>query len=363
MTDQKDTRYAAGGGQPIVLGDASGKKKSKISDKKVTEIAKRMSDSDGDISDSDKNKKLDDSHRSSGKSKSKFPKKAKEPGFEDEALAGGEGGPRRGRSASPSELSHDPPSSPSRRGVTGTDAASVTSFRSFTSIRSYDPEVGEGDALGEIWEVSRPPGMVRDGGTDHGYFYLPAPGSSDGSAFHAFLNNQKYTTRRAPCVDWRAWMEKHPRNTLIHFSEVPREALVKGRHILENKPGSAFFSATQLMIEGEELWEDSGAYAQMFTYVRGGDPDVSTLPSTVGDQEFQQWRRSGGDKGGPPPPAVREDPNNVSFLRKGFNQNIVAGMVAFTGPGLFNAMQGLGNAGGSDPSVRIIHSACFCFVS
>jgi DNA-binding transcriptional regulator of glucitol operon len=46
------------------------------------------------------------------------------------------------------------------------------------------------------------------------------------------------------------------------------------------------------------------------------------------------------------------DPNSVSFLRKGFNQNIVAGIVAFTGPGLFNAMQGLGNAGGSDPTVR-----------
>ena len=46
------------------------------------------------------------------------------------------------------------------------------------------------------------------------------------------------------------------------------------------------------------------------------------------------------------------DYNTVSFLRKGFNQNIVAGIVAFTGPGLFNAMQGLGNAGGSDPTVR-----------
>lgn len=48
----------------------------------------------------------------------------------------------------------------------------------------------------------------------------------------------------------------------------------------------------------------------------------------------------------------KEDPDNVMFLRKGFNQNIVAGIVAFAGPGLFNAMQGLGNAGGSDPSVR-----------
>ena len=53
----------------------------------------------------------------------------------------------------------------------------------------------------------------------------------------------------------------------------------------------------------------------------------------------------------------KEDPDNVMFLRKGFNQNIVAGLVAFTGPGLFNAMQGLGNAGGSDPSVR---SICLC---
>jgi hypothetical protein len=43
--------------------------------------------------------------------------------------------------------------------------------------------------------------------------------------------------------------------------------------------------------------------------------------------------------------AVVVDPNSVSFLRKGFNQNIVAGIVAFSGPGLFNAMQGLGNAG------------------
>lgn len=46
------------------------------------------------------------------------------------------------------------------------------------------------------------------------------------------------------------------------------------------------------------------------------------------------------------------DYSSVSFLRKGFNQNIVAGIVAFTGPGLFNAMQGLGHAGGSDPTVR-----------
>ena len=46
------------------------------------------------------------------------------------------------------------------------------------------------------------------------------------------------------------------------------------------------------------------------------------------------------------------DYSTVPFLRKGFNQNIVAGIVAFTGPGLFNAMQGLGNAGGSDPTVR-----------
>lgn len=44
-------------------------------------------------------------------------------------------------------------------------------------------------------------------------------------------------------------------------------------------------------------------------------------------------------------------------LRRGFTQNIVAGAVAFLGPGLFNAMQGLGNAGGSDPAVSAAMNA------
>jgi MFS family permease len=51
------------------------------------------------------------------------------------------------------------------------------------------------------------------------------------------------------------------------------------------------------------------------------------------------------------------DPSEVGFLRKGFNQNIIAGIVAFTGPGLFNALQGLGNAGGSDPKVAATMNA------
>lgn len=265
---------------------------------------------------------------------------------------GGEGGPRRDRSGSFSEMSVDPPdgtefsrSPPSKRGVT-TDAASVSSFRSYASVRSMDPEAGEDAAIGEIWEVSRPPGLVRDGGNDHGYFYMPSPSSADGSAFQAFLTNQKYTTRRAPCVDWRKWVDGNPGSTLIHFSEVPREAVVKGRHILETRPGSAFFSASQLNIEDDEIWEDSGAYAQMFAFARGGDADAGP-----GRQE-----NNGGRGGFTQEVVPKEDPDNVSFLRKGFNQNIVAGIVAFTGPGLFNAMQGLGNAGGSDPSVRTMLS-------
>ena len=51
------------------------------------------------------------------------------------------------------------------------------------------------------------------------------------------------------------------------------------------------------------------------------------------------------------------DPGEVGFLRKGFNQNIIAGIVAFTGPGLFNVLQGLGNAGGSDPKVAATMNA------
>ena len=49
--------------------------------------------------------------------------------------------------------------------------------------------------------------------------------------------------------------------------------------------------------------------------------------------------------------------DDVSFLRKGFNQNIMAGIIAFKGPGLFNALQGLGNAGGSDPTVAATMNA------
>lgn len=76
--------------------------------------------------------------------------------------------------------------------------------------------------------------------------------------------------------------------------------------------------------------------------------------SNDGDDECQQWRAERGGHIDLINVNHREDPISVSFLRKGFNQNIVAGMVAFAGPGLFNAMQGLGNAGGSDPKVRII---------
>lgn len=52
------------------------------------------------------------------------------------------------------------------------------------------------------------------------------------------------------------------------------------------------------------------------------------------------------------------DPKPNPLLRRGFVQGVlVAGAVAFTGPGLFNAMQGLGNAGGSDPSVAAAMNA------
>jgi hypothetical protein len=137
-------------------------------------------------------------------------------------------------------------------------------------------------------------------------------------------------------------VDNNPGCILIHFSEVPREAVVKGRHILETRPGSAFFSQKQLVIDDYmdgEIWEDSGAYAQMFAFA------ARDAAGTGG----------GGKRGFQEEEVVivpKEDPDNVSFLRKGYNQNIVAGFVAFTGPGLFNAMQGLGNAGGSDPSVR-----------
>jgi hypothetical protein len=270
---------------------------------------------------------------------------------------GGEGGPRRSRSHSPSEMSVDPPENtntsdyphsitkihtPSARNPT--DAASISSFRSYasTTARSIDPESGDTISLGEIWEVSRPPNLVRDGGNDHGYFYLPSPSSADSSAFQAFLTNQKYTTRKAPCLDPRSWVDHNPGSTLIHFSEVPREAVVKGRHILETRPGSAFFSQRQLVIDEDnldEMWEDSGSYAQMFAFAAR---DAAASGGGGGKRGFAQEVV-----------VPKEDPDNVSFLRKGFNQNIVAGIVAFTGPGLFNAMQGLGNAGGSDPSVSI----------
>lgn len=68
-------------------------------------------------------------------------------------------------------------------------------------------------------------------------------------------------------------------------------------------------------------------------------------------EEYERQKSRGQD------PPQKVDPNEVGFLRKGFNQNIVAGIVAFTGPGLFNAMQGLGNAGGSDPKVAATMNA------
>ena len=52
------------------------------------------------------------------------------------------------------------------------------------------------------------------------------------------------------------------------------------------------------------------------------------------------------------------DASKPPLLRRGFVQGVlVAGTVAFTGPGLFNAMQGLGNAGGSDPLVAAAMNA------
>ncbi|KNC86232.1 hypothetical protein SARC_01607 [Sphaeroforma arctica JP610] len=67
--------------------------------------------------------------------------------------------------------------------------------------------------------------------------------------------------------------------------------------------------------------------------------------------------------------AAADDINvSASFARKldfplprvfltGFNQNIIAGLVCFCCPGMFNAMQGLGNAGGSDPAVSAAMNA------
>lgn len=238
------------------------------------------------------------------------------------------------------ERSKSPP--PPGLHAQGRSSASVSSHARSVPI---DPDDGTDRAIGEVWEVARPPGLVRDGGTNHGHFYVPHPESADGLAFHAFLNEQQYTTLNAPCVDWRGWMDQHPTTTLIHLDDVPRQALEKGRHLLAARPGSAFFSQAQLSIGGEEDWEDSGSYAQTLFLPpsRGRDADGS-----FDGIDAHGLRRRGGV--GPTPPA-REHPDDVSFLRKGFNQNIVAGIVAFTGPGLFNALQGLGNAGGSDPRV------------
>ncbi|KNC78244.1 hypothetical protein SARC_09319 [Sphaeroforma arctica JP610] len=44
-------------------------------------------------------------------------------------------------------------------------------------------------------------------------------------------------------------------------------------------------------------------------------------------------------------------------LLTGCSQNIIAGFVCFCCPGMFNAMQGLGNAGGSDPAVSAAMNA------
>lgn len=236
-----------------------------------------------------------------------------------------------------------------------------SSPRKFTASQALDPDGdAETQTIGEIWEVSRTPGLVRDGGTNHGHFYVPHPTSNDAVAFHAFLNEQKYTTRNAPCVDWRGWMKDHPSSTLIHFDDVPKEALAKGRHLLAARPGSAFFSQAQLHIEdSEEEWEDSGSYAQMLFLPpsRGLDADES-FASRDG---LRQRGRNQRDRGGPPDSSAsdepRVNPDEVGFLRKGYTQNIVAGVVAFTGPGLFNALQGLGNAGGSDPKVAATMNA------
>mmetsp|Transcript_7167 Transcript_7167/g.15511 ORF Transcript_7167/g.15511 Transcript_7167/m.15511 type:complete len:779 (-) Transcript_7167:258-2594(-) len=270
------------------------------------------------------------------------------------------------RSASPS------PDERSGEKYRGSPVMSATSanLTSAASVRSIDPDGSDlnNQTIGEVWEVSRPPGLVRDGGTNHGFFYVPSPTSNDSVAFHAFLNEQKYTTRNAPCVDWRGWMQNNPSSTLIHFSDVPKEALVKGRHLLAQKPGATFFSQQQLSIQGDD-WEDSGSYAQMLVLPpsRGRDADESLVGSNGpyrrpnasdlnSDRSFREFRQSqaGGQGGGDGP---REDYERVSFLRKGFNQNIIAGIVAFTGPGLFNALQGLGNAGGSDPQVAATMNA------
>lgn len=64
-------------------------------------------------------------------------------------------------------------------------------------------------------------------------------------------------------------------------------------------------------------------------------------------------------------PSEIEDEGNAggtscvpSWLSASYSQNIVVGFIAFAGPGMFNALQGLGNAGGSDPSVSSTMNAC-----
>eukprot|EP00581_Thalassiosira_minuscula_P019344 CAMPEP_0183713240 /NCGR_PEP_ID=MMETSP0737-20130205/8138_1 /TAXON_ID=385413 /ORGANISM="Thalassiosira miniscula, Strain CCMP1093" /LENGTH=901 /DNA_ID=CAMNT_0025941993 /DNA_START=330 /DNA_END=3035 /DNA_ORIENTATION=- len=450
MNDQKDPRYAAGGGNAA----AASSKKVTEEEVKAAEIAKAMGTTE-DAAAMFKKKKsvkaaaaLLDAAKSITPQQSAAPPQSAPPksstvpkstaqksiapkstapkpavstksskrvvgvgvvvGSDNKGNAGDRGGGDTPRSESPQSVhTSDPPdfTNPTIEPFHNTYNSSPVrspdaSLRS--SGRSIDPEGGSNAALGEVWEVSRPPGMVRDGGNDHGYFYVPSPTSSDGEAFHAFLNNQKYTTHRAPCVDWRSWIANNPRRTLIHFSEVPREAMEKGRHLLNTRPGSAFFSASQLSIQdgfgGEGGYDDTGSYAQMFFHqplvaTRGGDVDGSTIASSYyaggmdpvsnmdSLQEFEQWRRSGGrppqggargvgsrgpgggggggydGQGSSPPENAYSDYASVSFLRKGFTQNIVAGMVAFTGPGLFNAMNGLGNAGGSDPTVAATMNA------
>eukprot|EP00578_Thalassiosira_sp_NH16_P010867 CAMPEP_0181121678 /NCGR_PEP_ID=MMETSP1071-20121207/24875_1 /TAXON_ID=35127 /ORGANISM="Thalassiosira sp., Strain NH16" /LENGTH=755 /DNA_ID=CAMNT_0023206531 /DNA_START=28 /DNA_END=2295 /DNA_ORIENTATION=- len=325
INEQLDSRYAAGGGQPLPgtgeEGEAGGKKKSK----------------------------------KGGSGKSSKSKQTAEEKVEE----GNEGGD------SVSVMSEDPPDNPFHKNNTVPDAiASVMSHN--RALVPVDPEDRSNEDVGEVWTVSRPPGLIRDGGNDHGNFYVPSPRSSEGAHFKAFLNNQKYSTHSAPCSDWKGWMRDNPRATLIHFSDVPREALEKGQHLLAVRPGSAFFSQSQLTIAPEEQWEDSGSYAQMFFHPTKGDENFGSVGSpdpegsVVSDQHraFQEHvRRSRGAGQGGGAGNNYQDPDSVSFLRKGFNQNIVAGIVAFTGPGLFNAMQGLGNAGGSDPKVAATMNA------
>ena len=57
-----------------------------------------------------------------------------------------------------------------------------------------------------------------------------------------------------------------------------------------------------------------------------------------------------------------ELPLPASF-RTGMGQNIIIGFVCFCCPGMFNAMQGLGNAGGSDPTIGAFMNAALyaCF--